>query len=769
MAGSDMPDPDASRDLVEFIEALRLLRAWAGSPSYRSLAKRVGERMRPPQEVSPFTVVDVFKTGRRRLDLDLVLAVVRALGVEEPAVERWRAACVRAHVHGKTGGTTGVLRQLPADLGSFAGRERALARLLAACAPDRQTTVVISAIEGMAGVGKTRLALRLAHQLVRAGRFDEMQLYADLRGFDPEYPPAEPSDVLEAFLRQFGVPAGQIPDAFEERAAMFRDRMLGRDTLVLLDNAADADQVRALIPASPSCLVLVTSRRSLADLEGASLHPLDVFSTGEVLELLSLVIGRERVEAERAAAERLAEACGHLPLAVSIIAARLRSRPTWSLAEMAARLDGGLAELAFRGRALAPVFDLSYQSLDAPARHLFRMLGCHPGGDFTAHTAAALADVTVEEARETLEHLLDEHLLEQRVPGRYLLHDLVRAYARGLVDEDTDVPAALRRLAGWYTHTALSAQELLHTTAVGTSNHDGFAAPPLPPLHFETQQDGMAWFELEHANLTPAYFRLAEVGPPDLIAQFAYALGWFLRIRGPFTEWLEILSAAIAQLRPDTDPILAGRIYGNAGVACCHLGRFEEAITHYRAALVLRRSVGDEVGAATVLVNLGGAYDELEQPQQAVECRLKALAHFSAAGNREGVAICLVNLAWSHRVMNRLDEAVDYGRQALAAYRELGNEFGQAEALGGLGVYHLLLDRAQEALPLFREALELRRRTGNRYGEADALSGIGDSHHLLGQPDLAEKAWRAAHEIFVDLHHPRVADLARHLGTEEQR
>lgn len=764
-AAAQMPDPDQAQDLAEFIEALGLLRAWAGSPSYRTFAKQVGALMRPPQHVSPSTLVDIFKTGRRRLDLDLVLAIVRALGVEEPEVARWRNACVRAHVNAKAVGTGSVLRQLPADLESFAGRDRELAGLLAACTPARaarSTTVVITAIEGMGGVGKTRLALRAAHQLVRSGRFGEMQLYADLRGFDPEHPPTDPTEVLETFLRQLGLAPSQIPDRLEERAAMFRDRMEGKDALVLLDNAADADQVRGLIPASPCCLVLVTSRRSLADLEGASVHTLDVFSTQEALELFSLVVGAERVEAERADAVRLAEACGHLPLAVSIVAARLRARPAWSLAEMAERLDGGLSELAFRGRALAPVFDLSYQSLDAPARHVFRMLGSYPGDDFTEHAAAALAGVTVAQARGILELLLDEHMLEQRAPGRYHLHDLVRAFARELGGEDprTSAAEAIRRLATWCVHTSLNAQQLMHSTATGVPSHHGLPESPVPALHLATQEEGMAWFDLEHANLSAVYFRLAETGPSDLVAYFAYAVGWFLRTRGPFTEWREILLVAIAALEPDTDPTLAGRVYGNAGVACCHLGRFEEAIGYFRAALVLRRSAGDEAGVATVLVNLGGAYDELERAQEAVDCRLEALGHFTATGNREGVAVCLVNLAWSHRVMNQPATAVDYGNQALAAYRELGNDFGQAEALSGLGVFHLLLDRPEEAVPLFREALELRRRTGNRFGEADALNGLGDSYRQLDQPLLAQQAWRRAHEIYAEMHHPRAAEIA---------
>lgn len=265
-----MPDPDRAEDLAEFVGLLGELRAWAGLPSYRVLAKRVGPLMRPAREIPLSTVVDTFKTERRRLDLDLVVAVVRALGADEPTVDRWRAACIKVHGLAKSGGPAGVFGQLPTDLATFTGRREELARLISQATHPQEGlgsgahTVVISAIEGMAGVGKTQLAIRAAHELVRAGHFTDVQLHVNLRGFDADLPPADPSAVLEAFLRQLGVPVQQIPATRDERAAMFRDRLRERHALILLDNAADEEQVRDLIPAAPSCLVLITSRRSLA-------------------------------------------------------------------------------------------------------------------------------------------------------------------------------------------------------------------------------------------------------------------------------------------------------------------------------------------------------------------------------------------------------------------------------------------------------------------------------------------------------------------------
>ncbi|NUR28533.1 MAG: hypothetical protein HOV83_22295, partial [Catenulispora sp.] len=361
------PDPSRAAGLAEFIEQLRALRAYAGNPSFRTLAKRVGPLLRPPQDLTHSTVSDVFDPTRRRLNQELVAAIVQALGVPEDEIPVWRAACVRAHAAGRAAGTAGVFRQLPAELATFIGRQEELAALLAlvsgpeseseseshegvdaAAGPstDADTgtgTVVVAAIEGMAGVGKTQLAIRAAHELVRAGRFADVQLYVNLRGFDAEAGPADPAEVLDSFLRQLEVPARQIPGGRAERAAMFRDRIAGRAALIVLDNAADEAQVADLIPAGPRCLVLVTSRRSLAGLDGAHLFRLDVLRPREALELLGRVVGTQRVAAEPEAAGDVVRQCGLLPLAVSLAAARLRSRPAWSLARVAARRDPHLA------------------------------------------------------------------------------------------------------------------------------------------------------------------------------------------------------------------------------------------------------------------------------------------------------------------------------------------------------------------------------------------------------------------------------------------
>lgn len=451
-----VPNPDEIRDLAGLIEALNLLRAVSGNPSFRALARSVGVKLRPPQALAHSTVRDLFQTGRRRLDIDLLMATVRALGLSDSEAVRWRQACARLHVEARLGSLPGVLRQLPAETAVFTGRERDLDAVLtpamAWSGRHGANVAAISAIEGMPGVGKTQLALRAAHELVRGGRFADTQLYVDLRGFDAEHPPADPAVVLDTFLRQLGVPAQHVPAALEERAAMFRDQMCGRRALLLLDNAACEEQIRTLIPASASCLVLVTSRRSLAGLETAFLHTLDVLAPAESVTLLARIAGADRIAAEPEAAHAIAEACGFLPLAIVLAASRLRARPGWTLADLVHRLrESGLDALSTGNRALRPALDLSYRALPPAARFLFCTLGLHPGDDFTAAAAAAGSGTSAIETDRILEQLQDEHLLRRTTGEHYRLPGLIRGYAAELVRTELSAEqlhAAFLRLDG---------------------------------------------------------------------------------------------------------------------------------------------------------------------------------------------------------------------------------------------------------------------------------------------------------------------------------
>ena len=448
-----MPDPGRAEDLVEFTGLLGELRGWAGMPSYRSLARRAGPFMRPPRVVSPSTVVDAFKTGRRRLDLDLVMAIVQALGLAGDDAARWRDACVRVHARTKAGGPPGVLRQFPADVKTFTGRHNEM-ETIAKAADQAAEVVTVVAIEGLPGVGKTRLALHAAHTLVTDGRYD-VQLYVDLHGFDTDSPPADPASVLDGFLRALGTPGAQIPECLEDRAAAYRSALAGRAALIVLDNAADENQVEHLIPGAPGTLVLVTSRRTLAAIDGVVTVPLNVLSPAESHLLLSRTAGAACIAGDPAAAQAVGEECGHLPLAVSLAGARLRTRPGWSVKDLLIEIRAsGLEAITVGRRSVSSVFDSSLRGLPPRSRRMFLLLGLCPGKDVGAESAAAMVGCTPAQARELLEALGDEGLVLSSAAGRFEVHHLLRGYAARRAGQEmsrAQQRSALTSVLLWYT------------------------------------------------------------------------------------------------------------------------------------------------------------------------------------------------------------------------------------------------------------------------------------------------------------------------------
>ncbi|MEV0190660.1 BTAD domain-containing putative transcriptional regulator [Kitasatospora purpeofusca] len=663
-----------------------------------------------------------------------------------------------------------VLRQLPADLPFFSGRTEELRALLAAPAAGPAgvaATVLVTAIEGMAGVGKTQLAVHAAHELVRAGRFGTLQLYVNLCGFDPDRPPADPSDVLAGLLHALGVDRSLIPDGLDARAALFRDRLHGREALLLLDDAADAHQVGPLIPADPGCLVLITSRRSLAGLDGARSLPLATLAPAEALQLLASAAGTERVADSPGAAAQVIHACGYLPLALMLAAARLRARPAWRLADLVEYLrPAGIGALTTGGRSLRAGFDLSYRRLPEEARRVFRLLAVHPGREYTAPAIAVLAGVDPAAARETLELLVDENLLIQDTPARYRLHDLLHAFAAELAEGGAPDRLALHRLTVWYCHSARAADELLraHSSAVRPRYAPPLPPPVLPALRFPDHDRTLAWLDAERANLTAVLSRAAEQGLGPPVAALAVSVSWYLHLRGPASSLLSVLRTAQATVSPEADPALAARVLTELGDCHTLARRYQDAVRHHERALELHRANHDRDGEAATLLGLGSAHDRLNRPQEAVRCWRQARAVFAELGNRLGAATCLVNLARSYRALERFDEAVAHDRDALAAFRGLDDEHGQAQALAGLGELHQLLDRDTEAVGYRRQALLLYRRAGDRYAEAEVLDGLGTSYSRLGRPEQAVRAWRGAHSILTDIAHPRAAEIERHLA-----
>ncbi|HET9170651.1 MAG TPA: tetratricopeptide repeat protein [Actinospica sp.] len=755
------PHPDQAADLAEFISLLGELRAWAGQPSYRTLARRVGPLMRPAQTVPASTVADAFKAGRRRLDIDLVVAIVRALGVDEAGVARWRAACIAAHAGAKTGGPVGVFRQLPADLATFTGRTRELARLLDATAGREgpgPRTVVISAIEGMAGIGKTQLAVHTAHELVRAGRYADVQLYVNLRGFDAELPPADAGAVLDGFLRQLGVAAAQIPDGLDERAAMFRDRLQGKDALILLDNAADDRQVRDLIPASPTCLVLITSRRTLAGLEGASLHPLDVFSRSDGLDLLATIAGAERVDAEPAAAERIIEACGHLPLAISLAASRLRSRPAWRLADLADRIGAATLDTAsIGGRSLRAVLDLSLEGLPEQLRDFLRALGLFPGDDFAAPAAAALADVSVGSARRMLEALQDEYLLQQKTPGRYQFHDLLRIYVRELSADGSAAAAnlsALTRLADRFRYAAAVAMDSIEPRT--RERRPSVAQPGAEAVEFAEPAEALDWMRTELPNLLAVAECAASHELTEHVSQLSHIVWRYLYDHGHHQDALALHTLAVAATRASGDRRGLANALRFSGLIYERLGRFSEALAAFEQA---REACQDPSDLAAILEGLGNLNVLIGEYPRAVTYFEEALALWESQGHMLGVGNDLGNLGIISFRLGRYDAARDYLARALVIHQERGYPASQAQAIIWLGIIcertgeyaraseHL--DRALELadvhdMPVFEaDILEVRGRVRSAQGRgepalADLLHSLDMRRQHVNQPNLCD-------------------------------
>ncbi len=693
--------------------------------------------------------------------------------------------------------------QLPAEISVFTGRTVYLDRLDALLAASRATQtgvprpVLISAIDGSAGVGKTALAVHWSHRV--RGHFPDGQLYANLRGYAPT-PPARPIEVLSAFLRALGVPADQVPVETEEAAGLYRSLLAERRALVVLDNARDADQVRPLLPASPDCLVLVTSRDRLAGLvarEGAAGLSLDVLTAEEAHDLLVGILGGERVVAEPAAVADLARACAFLPLALRVAAANLTGRPHLGIARYVAELRGGdrLAALGVDGDAQAAVraaFDLSYTRLDPDIRRMFRLLGLTPGTDVGAEAAAALAEVSVTEARRLLGRLVAAHLVDEHVPGRYVFHDLLRLYAADRAareDGDAERRAAIGRLHSLYLCGAEAAAGLLYPHLLRLPLPPTLTGPE--PVRFTGRAEAMDWLDTERNNLVAAVVSAAQNGPRPVAWHLADALRGYFCQRMYAVDWSTVARVSLDAARADDDP--RAQASAHLGLGHHHLigGRHRQAIDHNRQALTSARQAGWTEGQAAALGNLGILYRLFGQREQAAdhitrslvlhrrtgrldgqaatlrhlgdlafdEGRLeRATGHYRQAvdlfrrtGSQSGEAIAVGNLGEACHVLGHLGEALDHLTRALGLYREVGDRNNEVDVLRCLAEVRFDTGAVEQALELLDAALTLALDTGNRRMEADSLNALGRLHHRLGRHGPAAGHHRTALRLARDL------------------
>jgi len=638
-----------------------------------------------------------------------------------------------------------VPRQLPADVYAFTGRERELSTMdeLLREADGESTAVVVSALSGTAGVGKTSLALRWAHRV--RDRFPDGQLYLDLRGYDSEQPMSE-SDALARFLSALGLVGSEIPLEADERAARYRTELSDRRMLILLDNAATADQVRPLLPGAPGCLVVVTSRDSLAGLvarHGARRLDLDLLPIADAVHLLGWLIG-DRVEAEPYAAEALAEECARLPLALRIAAELAAARPATSLSELVEELADEQRRLDLLDAGLDPrtavraVFSWSYQHLSDEAAAAFRLLGLHPGPDLDPYAAAALGDTDLAHASRLLDQLARAHLIQAGGPGRYAMHDLLRAYANQLAttrNSATEREEALTRLLDFYLATAGAAMDVLHPAE--RHRRPQIATPRTPARRFPTTDAAKAWLAAERANLVAATVHAEAHGWPAHTVGLANTLFRYLDTVGLHADAFTMHSLAREAAARIGDAAGEARALLNLGLVYWHQGLLGHAEEHLRQALDRYMDIGDEVGQASAHKNLGVVQWRQGNLDEAARHLGLALATYERLDDRVGQAEALGNLGLVYQRQDRLAEAVDHHERALVLFREVGYPVGEAYALNDLGTVHLRLGQAEAAVDELAQALARFQEIGERAGEAEALNGLGQALRASGSPHEA--------------------------------
>jgi tetratricopeptide (TPR) repeat protein len=554
------------------------------------------------------------------------------------------------------------------------------------------------------------------------------------------------ADALAGFLRALGVPGQDIPAEEAERAARYRSLLAGRRMLVMLDNAGGVEQVRPLLPGSPACAVIVTSRDSLAGLvarDGAERLDLDLLRLEDAASLLRALIGR-RVDEDPDAAQALAVRCCRLPLALRVTAELAASRRATPLADLAGELVDQQRQLDLleaagdRRTAIRAVFSWSYGHLDPGAARTFRLLGLHPGPDFEPFAAAALTGTSVEQARQMLDVLARVHLVQSASPRRYAMHDLLRAYARELAeatDGHDEGRSALTRLFDYYLHAAATAMDLL----VPAERHRRPRIPPsgAPAPALTGPASARGWLDTERPSLVAVAAHTAERGWPDHATRLAATLFRYLDICGHYPEAITIHTHARRAAQDAGDRAAEATALNDLVGVHWRQGQREQAVSNLQQALALFRQAGDRAGQARALCNLGVVFYHRGRYEKAVSLYEQALSVAREVGDTALETIVLGNLGVIEQRRGRYEQAASRQRQALALARETGHSYNEGQALANLGAVSLCQGRYTDAVGQLQQALILTRQTGDRWGEAETLTRIGDVCLRQGRPHEA--------------------------------
>jgi DNA-binding SARP family transcriptional activator/tetratricopeptide (TPR) repeat protein len=694
----------------------------------------------------------------------------------DPALAPGGPAQAGTDVGAKTSRRRVVPAQLPHNIPDFTGRDAELGRLDALLDQDgsgARNAVVITVITGTAGVGKSALALYWAHRV--RDLFPDGQLYVNLRGFGPAGSAMKPAEVIHGFLDAFAVPSDRMPLDLDDRAALYRTILADLRVLVVLDNARDVDQVRSLLPGSPGCVVLVTSRNRLTSLvaaDGARPVELDLLPDAEARRLLSSRLGQDRVASEPASVDEIIKACAGLPLALVVAASNAVANSRLPLSALAGELRTTHGRLDALGADdqytdVRAVFSWSYHALSPPAARQFRLLGLHAGPDIATSAAASLAGVPLAQARRELADLVRAHLVTEWASGRFVIHDLLREYANELSmihDSAADRRLAVHRILDHYLQTAYVADQLLHP-----SRDDPIALAPLPLLvateTLADHRDAVAWLATERQVLLAALRQAVSYGFDTHAWQLAWAVTSYFDRHG---HWYDAASSHQEGLKAAQrlDDLQAQAIIRCClARAYCRLDRHDAAREQLRQALELYQFLGDQAGQghahrilAWVLERQGRYGEALTHAELGVDL-------FRSAGRPAGQAHALNAAGWFHILLGAPGEGLRLCQQALDMQREIEDRLGQAETLDSIARAYTSLARYDEATAYYRQALQLYRESGDRYNEAQILVHLGDTSLAAGDPKSAVAAWRDAVTIFDDLDLPEAANLRAKLSN----
>ncbi|MDX3075963.1 AfsR/SARP family transcriptional regulator [Streptomyces sp. MI02-7b] len=663
--------------------------------------------------------------------------------------------------------------QLPRDLAAFSGRraELELSRMLPSGPAEPAQAVVIS---GMAGVGKTTLAVHWAHRI--ADRFPDGQLYLDLRGFHLTGAAMGTAEALRALLDAFGTPVGRIPAGLEAQAAFYRSLLAGRRVLVVLDNARDSEQVRPLLPSAPGCLAVVTSRHQLQGLvaaEGARSFTLDLLGDGDAVELLALRLGAERVAREPTAAAEIVALCGRLPLALAIVSARAALNPGFPLSAIAEELRESHGSLdAFTGEVplgdARCVFSWSYHALSPEAARLFRLLAVHPGPDWSVAAAASLSARRPGQTRALLAELVRAHLLFENVPGRFSCHGLLRAYATELAgehDAPAEAVAACARLLDHYLHSAHAADAALapHRERIALRR----PAPHTLPERFTDRRAAAEWLDAERSVLLAVIEHDGRHGDGAHSWRLAVLVELYLDRGGRWQEQRTAQTTATTAAQRQGDVLGQAHAHRALGFALGRLERWESAREHLLRALQLFGEVGEPCGQARV--HRYWAFLSNRHGWHADALRHYALAGdlYRSGGHLNGEASVHNEVGWTYMLLGEYDKAVEECRCSLVIHQETGDRNGEAAAWDSLGCAYHRLHRHEEALDCFRRALRMYREIRDAYLEADTLVHISDTHLAASAATAAADALRQALSILDGMGHPDAEGVRRKLRDIE--